>query len=79
MNPARWLYRSVGIGAAAATVYLLYKVPEWTGRLLRRPKPTQRDATHRRAASVMLRDHAINPRKFLIIPYEIAATHGANQ
>ncbi len=55
MNPARWLYRSGRIAGAAAAVYLLYKVPEWVGKLLGRGKPAERDATHRRAARVMLR------------------------
>lgn len=54
MNPARWLYRSARVGAAALAVYLIYKIPEWWGRLLRSPKPEDRSATHRRAARVML-------------------------
>ena len=73
MNPARWLYRSGRIAAAAAAVYLLYKVPEWTGKLLRRGKPESRDGTHRRAARVMLRT-ALDLRGVTIKFCQVVAT-----
>jgi predicted unusual protein kinase regulating ubiquinone biosynthesis (AarF/ABC1/UbiB family) len=48
------LYRSLRIGATAARVYLLYKLPAWGRRLLRRPEPEDLDATHERAARILL-------------------------
>ncbi len=54
MNPASWLYRTARVGAAAVVVYLMYKGPAAFRRLTFLPKPSDRSATHRRAARVML-------------------------
>ncbi len=48
------LYRSLRIAATAARVYLLYKLPAWGRRLLRRPEPEDLDASHERAARILL-------------------------
>jgi ubiquinone biosynthesis protein len=47
--------RSVRVGWTALALWCLYKVPEYGGRLLRRPAPEERDATHERAARMILR------------------------
>jgi predicted unusual protein kinase regulating ubiquinone biosynthesis (AarF/ABC1/UbiB family) len=49
------LRRSVRIARAGATLWLLYKVPEYTRRALRKGPPADRSRTHERAARVMLR------------------------
>ncbi len=54
MNPFVRVRRSVRIAATAAAVYLLYKVPAGTRRLLRRPDPVDDTATHHRAARLLL-------------------------
>jgi predicted unusual protein kinase regulating ubiquinone biosynthesis (AarF/ABC1/UbiB family) len=46
--------RSVRIARTALTVWALYKVPDFFRRLLGRPAPEERDATHRRAARAIL-------------------------
>ncbi len=48
-------WRSLRIGATAAAIYLLYKLPGALRRLARRPPPASRDATHERAARLLLR------------------------
>ncbi len=47
--------RSLRIAGTAAALWALYKIPEYTGRLLRRPPPKDRTATHERAARLVLR------------------------
>jgi predicted unusual protein kinase regulating ubiquinone biosynthesis (AarF/ABC1/UbiB family) len=46
--------RSVRIARTALTVWALYKVPDFFRRLLGRPAPEERNATHRRAARAIL-------------------------
>jgi predicted unusual protein kinase regulating ubiquinone biosynthesis (AarF/ABC1/UbiB family) len=49
-------YRSLRIGSTAAAIYLMYKVPAWTRKLLRRPAATEEELvpTHERAARLLL-------------------------
>jgi predicted unusual protein kinase regulating ubiquinone biosynthesis (AarF/ABC1/UbiB family) len=47
--------RSVRVGWTALALWCLYKVPEYGRRVLRRPAPEERDATHERAARMILR------------------------
>ena len=49
------LRRSARIGRTAAAIWLLYKVPEYTRKLLRRLAGAGRTATHERAARLVLR------------------------
>ncbi|MCZ6464886.1 MAG: AarF/UbiB family protein [Proteobacteria bacterium] len=46
--------RSLRVARTALYLWCLYKVPEYTRRVLRRPKPDL-DPTHRRAAEIILR------------------------
>jgi ubiquinone biosynthesis protein len=50
-------WRSLRIAATAVAIYLLYKVPDWTRTLLRRPPKSEaeRVPTHDRAARLLLR------------------------
>jgi predicted unusual protein kinase regulating ubiquinone biosynthesis (AarF/ABC1/UbiB family) len=47
-------YRALRIARAAVYVWAVYKIPEWTRRLLRRPPPEDLDRTHERAARAIL-------------------------
>jgi ubiquinone biosynthesis protein len=46
--------RSLRIGRTAASLWALYKVPDFARRVLRRPPPADRSATHERAAQQVL-------------------------
>lgn len=50
------VYRSLRIGSTAAAIYLLYKVPAWTRKLLRRAPASEEELvpTHERAARLLL-------------------------
>ncbi len=54
MNLATRARRSGRIAFTAAALWCLYKVPEYGRRLLRRPPPEDRSATHERAARLVL-------------------------
>ncbi len=60
-------YRSLRIGSTAAAIYLMYKLPAWTRKLLRRPPATEEELvpTHDRAARLLLRT-ALSLRGVLI-------------
>jgi predicted unusual protein kinase regulating ubiquinone biosynthesis (AarF/ABC1/UbiB family) len=55
VSPLVRLRRAARIGATAAAVFALYKIPDAARRVLRRPKPADRTRTHERAARMLLR------------------------
>ncbi len=67
------LYRSARIGSAAAAIYGLYKVSSWGRKLSGQPQPHDLDATHERAARLML-DTALSLRGVLIKFCQVVAT-----
>ncbi len=77
---ARWqpsrrerLRRGLRIARAAITVWGLYKIPEWTRRLLRRPEPEDLTRTHERAAREILAT-ALDLRGVVIKTCQVIAT-----
>ncbi len=73
MKLAARVYRSLRIGLTAAAIYLLYKLPSWGRKLLRRPEPERRTATHERAARWMLAT-ALSLRGVMIKFCQVIAT-----
>lgn len=69
------VYRSLRIGSTAAAIFLLYKVPAWTRRLLRRPPASDEELTptHERAARLLL-GTALALRGVLIKFCQVVAT-----
>ncbi len=68
-------YRSLRIGSTAVAIYLLYKVPAWTRRLLQRPPlgDDELTPTHQRAARLLLWT-ALGLRGVLIKFCQVVAT-----
>jgi predicted unusual protein kinase regulating ubiquinone biosynthesis (AarF/ABC1/UbiB family) len=54
MKPWTRLRRSARMAATGAALFALYKLPDAARRVLRRPKPADRTATHERAARLIL-------------------------
>ena len=65
--------RSARIARTAAALWCLYEVPAHARRLLRRPAPENRDATHERAARLILRT-ALDLRGVIIKVCQVVAT-----
>jgi predicted unusual protein kinase regulating ubiquinone biosynthesis (AarF/ABC1/UbiB family) len=73
VNRATRVRRSLRIGHTAASLWALYKVPDYARRLLGRPPPTDRTATHERAAQRVLRT-ALSMRGVVIKLCQAVAT-----
>ncbi len=73
MTPLVRAWRSLRLGTTAAAVYALYKVPSGLRRLARRAPPPDRDATHERAARMLLRT-ALSLRGVTIKFCQVVAT-----
>lgn len=67
------LRRSARIARTAVSLWCLYKIPEYARRLLRRPPPEDRTATHERAARGIL-SAALDLRGVLIKMCQAVAT-----
>ena len=73
MHIAARIGRSLLVGRTAATLWCIYKIPEYGRRLLRRPPPEDHTATHERAARVVLRT-ALSMRGVIIKMCQAIAT-----
>ncbi len=73
MNLATRIRRSLRIGRTAAAIWALYKIPEFVRRVLRRPAPPDRTASHERAARRLL-DTALAMRGVVIKLCQAVAT-----
>ncbi|MDJ0869612.1 MAG: AarF/UbiB family protein [Myxococcota bacterium] len=73
MNALTRLRRTGVVARTAAALWLLYKVPHWTRRLLRRPEPASLDPTHARAARLVLAC-ALDLRGVIIKMCQVVAT-----
>jgi predicted unusual protein kinase regulating ubiquinone biosynthesis (AarF/ABC1/UbiB family) len=67
------LRRSVRIARTAFSLWCLYRIPEYTRRALRRAPPPNRDATHERAARIILKT-ALDLRGVVIKMCQVVAT-----
>lgn len=67
------LWRGARIARTGATIWVLYEVPKWVRRRLRRPEPERRDRTHERAAKALL-SAALELRGVIIKVCQVAAT-----
>ena len=73
VSPFERARRGARIARAAVWVWAVYKLPEWGRRLLRRPEPQLRTATHERAAREILAA-ALSLRGVLIKMCQVIAT-----
>ncbi len=73
MNLPTRIRRSLRVGSTAAAIWALYKIPDLLRRVLRRPAPQDRSATHERAARMILRT-ALGMRGVLIKLCQAVAT-----
>ena len=73
MNLATRTRRSLRVAGTAAALWCIYKIPEYARRLLRRPVPENRTATHERAARIVL-STALSMRGVIIKMCQAIAT-----